>query len=1661
MAESLDAIRTSREITSTYRRYLQTLLAVRDSEISDALAETIDRTPMLDKGPYLEATPPYAPGATLQSLINDGVLSPGFAELGSAALPLDRPLYVHQERSIRKAAEGRNVVVATGTGSGKTESFLLPILDSLVREREAGTLGPGVRALLLYPMNALANDQMKRLRQLLAGYPDITFGRYTGDTETDPARAREAFGNLNIGEPILDNELLSRTEMRQTPPNLLLTNYAMLEYLLLRPLDLELFGSGKDSPWRFIVVDEAHVYDGSQGAEVAMLLRRVRDRVAPNRPIQCIATSATVGGDTDPSAVTRFATNLFGESFEWVQDEPARQDLIGAERVAMPEGPFWGPLDAKDYVRLAGDWDREEAVLDAARSAGWQDTGSAVDAILHEKTLATLRARLADGPDTFGRVQRALFGNDPDGERGLASLVELASALHRPDGTTALSARYHLFLRATEGAFTCLSPSGPHVQLARHTECADCDAPVFEIGSCRRCGSVHVLGSHETHEGLFHLRPRKAMSRGTWYVLGDQASVDDEDEDATVDLVPSDGNTTDTLAPGTDAPVTAVGEDEKLCTACSAINPGTAQTCGGCGASSLRTIRKLKQKGDEISGCLVCGARGPGTVRVFETGSDASSAVIATSLYQSLPPATEQAAGGFLPGEGRKLLAFSDSRQAAAYFAPYLQDSYGKVQRRRLITQALAKAHAADEPVSVEDLIFSTRAAAKKVQFFKGGLTAQGESRIVAPWVMAEAVATDDRQSLEGLGLVGIVLERPLGPAPRPLTALGLSNDEAWDLLQELVRTLRQQGAVEMPESVPSNDEIFAPRLGPIRVRQQGSEPMRKVLSWLPTKGTNRRVDYVTKVLAELASDADPHELLANIWRMLTAPASPVKWLRASTEKSLGVVHQIDHELLRFSLVTEKARVYRCSVCRRTSPVSVRDVCPALRCEGSLEPFSAPPVGEDRDHYRTVYRTLNAVSLTAIEHTAQWANTRAAEIQHQFVKGEVNALSCSTTFELGVDVGELQAVMMRNMPPMTANYLQRAGRAGRRAGAAALVVTFAQRRSHDLTKFADPEIMISGHVRAPYIPLFNERIDRRHAQSIAMAAFFRWIFESTGRIHRKAGEFFLPDDEGNDPPVTLVKGFLSPVPPGVAESLARVIPTEIAAEVGVGDESWTERLLDLLEKVRLELTGEIDLLEKLSTEASEQKKYGLAERYQKVSNTLRSRDLLGYLANRNVLPKYGFPVDSVELRTDFGYGKDGGADLDLTRDLSSAIHEYAPDAELVAGGRLWVSRGIYRLPGRDLQEFKYQVCVQCGAFWQGLEALDSTCSVCKHVNQTSPRTLTIPEFGFVAGSEPKRPGARPPQRSWSGAVHVLAKSPEARTRELRLAGGRIEAEAGPRGRLVSVADGPAGMGFWICEWCGFGTSRAKHPKVPPAKHKHTLRNVDCTGPMRMLDLAHQYETDLVSLRFSVGGGQRPQGAWKSVLYAIVEAASDTLEIARDDLGGSLVPEGLEDWSISLFDRVPGGAGHVLNVEANLERVLDAALRRVSSCECGTETSCYGCLRSFSNQRDHDELSRGDAAEILRSLLGSEDSAVPSGWEQAFSLANGGERAVLQILAEHGVPVPDLGSESNGGVPVGISWADLQIALEVEDLGDADKRDLAAEGWVILPLGTELWDRLAG
>jgi ATP-dependent helicase YprA (DUF1998 family) len=1541
MTDRFDPLQTSALISSGYRRYLRSLLPVRDPRIAAALDHAITHSSLLTKGPLLEATPPYQPGVTLDALIREKVLNPAFRKLDSDALPLARPLHSHQEEAVRKIRAGRNVVVATGTGSGKTESFLVPILDALSAEyAREGELRPGVRALLLYPMNALANDQIKRLRQILRAAPHITFGRYVGDTKDNDRDAAETFGRLNPGEPLLPNELLSRQAMRATPPHLLLTNYAMLEYLLLRPADMDLFEGEHAGHWQFLVLDEAHVYDGARAAEVAMLLRRLRDRVARDRPLRYIATSATVGDRAED--VVEFAHRLFDAKFEWAPDDPGRQDLVRASRVDLPKPPFWGPLDPAAYIRIA---DAEDPMKELLRHAPAEGDSNAGTILARESRMARLRELLAAGPQMADELADQLFNSvDSHGDRRrfLDALVTVGSRISWPDGLTVLSARYHLFVRATEGAYTCLSETGPHVTLARHEQCPECRAVSFEFGACKRCGSFYLSGTVSGVSGVHTLVPQIPGEPRTWLLLDKGTDVTDEDDET---LESPSGK----LDSG----------NALLCASCGGIYEGTHTTCGraDCDGTRLLPVRRLKTSKDTITGCLVCGGRGAVMVRGFGSGGDAAASVLSTSLYQALPPAPDPERAD-QPGEGRKLLLFSDSRQAAAYFAPYLENSYEAIQHRRLVLEGLRRAAVGGE-ASVSDLAYHVAKVADEAHVFPRKMSAQERQRATALWVMQELVTTEDRQSLEGRGLIRVGLDRkPSWQLPRGLAALGLDESESWDLLAELVRSVRQQGAVTMPEGVEANDESFDPRRGPIYVRGNGAEPKRKVISWLPTRGVNRRLDYVRRLLAALGTQAKPEDVLQGCWTVLKDLRDG--WLESSNDAKLGPLYQVDHTWLRMKPVGPDDAIFECERCRRQSPLSVRDVCTTIGCGGKLMPASSA----DDDHYRYLYQHLNPVPMKAREHTAQLISDEAAEVQQEFVRGEVNALSCSTTFELGVDVGELRSVVMRNMPPTTANYVQRAGRAGRRTDSAALVLTYAQRRSHDLSRFQDPKAMVAGEIQSPYVPLGNDRIDRRHVHSVALAAFFRHSKELTGETWNTAGEFFL----GSPAPVARVGPYLSPVPPAITESLRRVLPADVQRQIGVDTDAWAEELFALLEDVRAELAKDVDGFEKRRQQAFADRKGHLVQLYERTINTLTRRPLIGLLANRNVLPKYGFPTDTVELRTIYS-GDPVGRKLELSRDLTAAIYEYAPGAEVVAGGKLWTSGGVYRLPDRELVGNYYAVCPECSLYRESPDDdLDPVCTSCGTAQTGSRRRYFTPEFGFVALRQVGKPGMVAPQRSWHGATYVLSRGAEQCDRTWPLANGsKAVTWAGERGKLIAISEGRNSAGFRICDWCGWGT--AASGRVPKS-HPNLLKDGECTGPLAWRFLAHPYETDLLEITFDAIPGLSGMNTseWRSVLYALLEGASDRLDISRDDIDGTLYPKTGRKISLVIFDTVPGGAGGAPRIARSFPQVLETALERMARCECGEETSCYGCLRNFRNQVFHEQLRRGEALRFLGQLV---------------------------------------------------------------------------------------------
>lgn len=311
-------------IARRYENYLKTSFYFKDPHLRTSFQTALQKEGSLLNGPFREPARDFSKGLNARALALECN-----HEVSDELLPalIDRPLYVHQERAIRTTYVNReNIVVATGTASGKTESFLYPILFELYREHLSGKLDePGVRAMILYPMNALANDQRDRLRDICDDLHEAdsgfspTFGQYIGQTPEDiwdtRRSARDRSDRRGAGE------LIFREEMRATPPHILLTNYSMLEYLLIRPQDSMLFDGGRGKHWQFIVLDEAHQYRGAKGMEMGMLIRRLKQRLrAGGREgsFRCIATSATIStgqGEDDKEAVAAFAEELFGEPF--------------------------------------------------------------------------------------------------------------------------------------------------------------------------------------------------------------------------------------------------------------------------------------------------------------------------------------------------------------------------------------------------------------------------------------------------------------------------------------------------------------------------------------------------------------------------------------------------------------------------------------------------------------------------------------------------------------------------------------------------------------------------------------------------------------------------------------------------------------------------------------------------------------------------------------------------------------------------------------------------------------------------------------------------------------------------------------------------------------------------------------------------------------------------------------------------------------------------------------------------------------------------------------------------------------------------------------------------------------------------------------------------
>ncbi len=1597
---SIQPISTSHHISERYKRYIRTTFDIRDAEFARLFHEQLSADEEFFKGPYLDAMPPYQPGASIQALVEKGTLSHLFAPANDGGICVERatgdelvyrrPLYAHQEHALRKALEGKNLIVSTGTGSGKTESFLLPILNHLLREKEQGTLNqPGVRALLLYPMNALANDQMKRLRVILSRETSITFGRYIGETQQDEQAANEAY-RAQFGEPPNPNELLSREQMQAAPPHILLTNYAMLEYLLLRPDDSVFFDGETARHWKFLVMDEVHTYDGAKGIETAMLLRRLKERISrsnPNLQLQYIGTSATLGGRNSDNEAKRFAANLFSAPEDtW--------DIIKAETVNQDQHVCPQGFPEEDH-----------------------------------ELLQRLRQELKSGPKTLAELAQTLLPNDENGESKLVALVKKASETNYDDGTPLLRARYHFFVKALEGGFIAFHPQ-KQLFLKRRLTLDDNHTPVFEAAVCTNCGSLYLVGDIQDSRFEQVQRISDDNRDAAKFFLVEDETLDNrefDEEDGVEASYYLDTSTGNVIQIQNANPPASRGRGKKRQPAPQPPAPIQPPP------NAIKIHRVEQNERNGVSKCPVC-ERHDSVSRLL-LGKDAPASVLMTSLYEKIEVNNN---------ERKKTIAFSDSRQDAAFFAPFLESSFSRIVRRRAILDVIqTNLHEIQQDGGwlIQNFVERLAQYAIDRQILTndegeiiGDITRAREE--VRKWLIAEVIGVDGENSLERLALVKFnascgnydawILQPnfELHNLNFLRTDYHLSDEDIRHLFQALIDNFRFEAAITLPIPNLQDPLIFGFIQNPTSFVRTGANRQSRQLNWLPTRrqnGTyhpNRRSHFLKKVIkaktGQEPSDQRIEEILAHIWEAFTDRNSPFYNLFAhNANGSL----QLRHDCIRLIPLSEGDAYYQCEKSKIITHRNVAGISPIFRYESRLQKrILGQREGEEKDvlienHYRKIYQEVEPEPLVSKEHTAQLASVEAARVQQQFLNGQVNVLSCSTTFELGVDVGSLETVFLKNVPPSPANYIQRAGRAGRRLSSTAYVLTFCLRRSHDLKHFSRPVDIVKGEIRVPRVSIVNEKIVRRHIHSVAFAAFWRAHSEYFGNMH----EFFLngpagaafqaglqpiqqnPDEfDANAflenfvrqtlPKTHEIFAFLNDEPEEVAEAVKEIVPESLHAEL-CGDDGW-KWLPDLIGTNPNDPNSDGLLLkfasEFYSTIAQlETHRWRLflggqnSDSVLRAINTFRQRQFIAEAARFGILPKYGFPVDVVRLDTSFIRSTEAQG-LDLQRDLKQAIAEYAPESEVVARKKIWTSWGLKVVPGRQWERRAFKICENCGRY-ESIRIIDENqlnawrnepCGGCGSTDFEPNNKFIFPEFGFIAAQNAGNFTGRRPERTYASQVYFAGDGQPLQERDFQRNGITLHFQSASNAKLGVINT----TVFRVCALCGFSTTENN-----VNRHDNHLGRA-CNGTLSRVYLGHEFKTDVVKITlppaymFRQQDDQRDELRSKllSILYALIEGLSNALNIARTDLDGCLYFSNQQP-ALVIYDNVPGGAGHVRRItdeDGVIEDMLQEAYTLVKNCTCGGESgdaACYACLQNYNNQFYHDELKRRYAIEFLKDI----------------------------------------------------------------------------------------------
>lgn len=1615
------------KVVGDYRSYVESFINILDPRIEQFVNEHLEKGELWPDA-VLQLNPAYASGRTLGELSRAGEITSETARYFGEDLRLHR----HQEEALAAARRREPYIVSTGTGSGKSLTYLIPIVDHIFRnepERAA------VRAIVVYPMNALVNSQLEALEQFREqNWPDdcpITFGKYTGDVQ------REA-----------------REQLLNNPPHILLTNYVMLEYMLIRPYDRVLVQQATRD-LAFLTMDELHVYRGRQGADVAMLMRRLRQR-ADRDDLLCVGTSATLVSEGDRNArrskIAEVGGRLFGVT---IPDGNVVDETL--QRIASVEPP----AESND-IAAAVEMDPPSEVADEVTGhplISWAEATFG----LEQQDGRLVRKRPISFADGVGQLSAASGLDAEFCESKLRAAIDAASRVRLESGEPAFAFRIHQFLSSGSSVFATIGDQNERQLTTEAQFYASGEGEerevLFPLSFCRECGQEYYLATLTTENQNERLTPRspllnasdEEMDGEAGYVALEDGQLwnpgEEELPDNWLEWRKSGPRVKERYQPHLPQQlwIEADGSVSRVETASGNAawwTPRPLMMCLRCRASY-----DLRQRSEFTK-----------LVTLSQTGRSTATTVVGAAAVTGLRE-DEQ-----VPADAQKLLSFTDNRQDAALQAGHLNDFTQVVLLRHALVAALnERGQLTGDQVGAA--IFDALDPAPELfmrepvdggpgyERARSGMIDLFEYRAFEDLARAWRVA---QPNLEQCGLMTVEYDG--------LSAIA-DDDDTWSavsMMNSAERGLRFRILKAILNHLRS---VLVIRANCLEENHTRSLVNRLSNDFREPWGLDER-DRLRRGAVGLLPEVEQRRGDRNIAMRLGWRSAIGRYLRSrrtwNVDENLGA--ELTDELVRGIVEALRGQILTVHEVRG-QPYSIQIMDTAL----IWQPGDGSPPGPDpvrgkslhlvRDdltarppnqHFMKLYtegaRSLSR--LSASEHTGQVAADDREAREREFRAGKISVLCCSPTMELGIDISDLSVVHMRNIPPTPANYAQRSGRAGR-GGRPALVMAFAsQGNSHDQYQYRNKVEMIAGAVAPPRLDLSNRELIEAHLHSVWLRETGLGLESSIGDVLdlNEAALPLLPELQAAAASSDTMTASII----GVCRNLAQSVEHEVAGLNWLSDD-WIQNFVRSaptdfdaaferwrsLYRSTCEQRDEARRIEDRSRDRDERER---ARRIQETSR--REIELLlnlgqqsesdfytyRYLASEGFIPGYNFPrlpVRALVSSTNKTHA--------IVRPRFLALSEFGPGNTVYHEGRKHrVSSCVMPVGGFEEQLRHAKTCLECNYIHPDEASSVDLCTNCgtrldasscefpqKLLEQPAVR---LSRYVRISSEEEERV-----REGYNVTTHY---------RQVDGVGGRRISwcRTGADEPLVSLTNVPNAELWRVnhgwrrsSEPSGFTIDQATGRWLARAE----LDDFDSDSPFSApISGITPFVRDIKNIGLMTCGlpEENSEGFLRSFAYAIQRAMQIEYQVEEQEIAVEIIGRG-EHRRILFWEAAEGGIGIWERLVDDPDVMKLLARRALSVLHFDPDTgepepewnsrcsaACYDCLLSYSNQLDHKFLDRFVVADFLLTLSRSDVQAEGVGrspdeqyeWLlERIDPASSLEREFLDTLYEAGAKLPDL------------------------------------------------------